>query len=337
MLDCAHMGVKEQQPSPEQLEKLAQILGDVFIQRWDLYARQLDDGRYVCIRQPLTQAHLEAHLRGDITLGTYVLDAKSNGRFMVLDADDEPDWRRLNGVASALRDMGAASYLERSRRGGHLWLFFDEPLPGPDIRQFGKGLLTHFNIDSVELFPKQGCLKTGPGSLVRLPFGVHRRSGQRYGFYDTKGRPLAPALSSQIMVLEDREMVPQPLFERFRNIGAPEPKRAEITSNRRLKQTSVGLPSERIKKAVPLRAFVAQYVELSASGTGCCPFHDDNSPSFSVNEEEGYWHCFACEKGGSVIDFYMALKNCDFQTAIRDLVAQTSVVGCGQDSRGTLR
>ncbi len=75
------MGVKEQQPNPEQIEELAQILGDIFVQRWDLYARQLDDGRYVCVREPLTQAHLEAHLRGDITLGTYVLDAESNGRF----------------------------------------------------------------------------------------------------------------------------------------------------------------------------------------------------------------------------------------------------------------
>jgi hypothetical protein len=331
------MGVKEQQPNPEQIEELAQILGDIFVQRWDLYARQLDDSRYVCIREPLTQAHLEAHLRGDITLGTYVLDAESNGRFMVLDADNDPDWRRLVGVSQALHSLDTVSYLEHSRRGGHLWLFFTEPRPGREIRAFGKGLLTHSNIDSVELFPKQDQLKSGPGSLVRLPFGVHQRSGQPYGFYDTKGRPLASALSRQIMALEDREMVPGPVFERFRNIAAPAPVQAVITSNRRLKQTSVGLPSERIKKAVPLQAFVAQYVELSASGTGCCPFHDDNSPSFSVNEEEGYWHCFACEKGGSVIDFYMALKNCDFQTAIRDLVAQTSVVGCGQDSRGTLR
>ena len=43
--------------------------------------RQLDNGRYVCVREPLTQAHLEAHLRGDITLGTYLLDAESKGRF----------------------------------------------------------------------------------------------------------------------------------------------------------------------------------------------------------------------------------------------------------------
>jgi hypothetical protein len=218
------------------------------------------------------------------------------------------------------------SYLEHSRRGGHLWLFFDEPLPGSEIRAFGRGLLTHFRIERVELFPKQDQLKSGPGSLVRLPFGVHRRSGQRYGFYDTNGRPLAPALSSQIMVLEDREMVPQPVFERFRNIAAPTPAQTEIMRNEQLHQTttenSIGLPSERIKKTLPLREFVSQYVELSATGTGCCPFHEDAHPSFSLNEEEGYWHCFACNKGGSIIDFWMTLNDCDFQTAVRDLAQQ---------------
>ena len=50
--------------------------------------------------------------------------------------------------------METESYLERSRRGGHLWLFFEKPLPGQEIRKFGQGLLKHFNIDSVELFPK---------------------------------------------------------------------------------------------------------------------------------------------------------------------------------------
>ena len=37
-----------------------------------------------------------------------------------------------------------------------------------------------------------------------------------------------------------------------------------------------------------------------------CPFHDDHHPSFNVNEEENYWYCFACETGGSIIDFWSA-------------------------------
>jgi hypothetical protein len=268
---------KEQQPNPEQLGNLARILDDVFIQRHDLYARQLDNGRYVCVHEPLTQAHLEAHLRGNITLGTYMLDAESHGRFLVLDADDDPNWRRLQAASTALEGMGTENYLERSRRGGHLWLFFDEALPGREIREFGQGLLSHFNIDSVELFPKQNRLKTGPGSLVRLPFGVHRRTGKRYGFYDTQRRPLAPALSWQIMVLEDREAVPIPVFQRFHGIGSRKLDRGRFDGVGRPRQTKIEkgnglLPSERIKAAVSVKDFVSQYVELSPSGTGICPF-----------------------------------------------------------------
>ncbi len=325
---------KEQQPNPEQLSNLARILDDVFIQRHDLYARQLDNGRYVCVREQLTQAHLEAHLRGDITLGTYMLDAESNGRFLVLDADDDPDWRRLQAVSKVLESKDTESYLERSRRGGHLWLFFEEALPGREIREFGQGLLTHFNIDSVELFPKQNQLKTGPGSLVRLPFGVHRRSGKRYGFYDTQGRPLAPALSWQIMVLEDRETVPMPVFERFRESVRESRSEGNLMVLNGRMQTRIEkgnglLPSERIKAAISVKEFVSQFVELSPSGTGICPFHDDHNPSFNVNDDEEYWFCFACDKGGSVIDFWMALKDCDFKTAIRELSGQIAHIRLG--------
>lgn len=326
MLDCAHMAGKEKQANPEQLQRLAKAVADVFIHRWDLYSKQTNDGRYVCVHKPLTQAHLETHLRGDITLGTYLLNAESNGRFLVLDADNEPDWRRLQAMSRALEDMDTQSYLERSRRGGHLWLFFKGLLRGREIREFGRGLLTHFNISSIELFPKQNELKTGPGSLVRLPFGVHRKSGKRYGFCNMQGQPLAAALSPQIMVLGDRETVPIAVFQHFRELGATKPETRSIGGVWRPEQTFVEassgqLPSERIKATISIKELVSQYVVLTASGTGCCPFHDDANPSFSVNEEEGYWHCFACDKGGSVIDFWMTLHNCDFRTAIHELSA----------------
>jgi DNA primase len=74
---------------------------------------------------------------------------------------------------------------------------------------------------------------------------------------------------------------------------------------------------------VTVLEFVSQYVKLkpTASGAiGLCPFHDDHQPSFGVNEEGNYWHCFAGCGGGSVIDFWMRGKECDFAMAIRELV-----------------
>jgi hypothetical protein len=54
--------------------------------------------------------------------------------------------------------------------------------------------------------------------------------------------------------------------------------------------------------------FVSQYVDLKPTARGAiglCPFHDDHHPSFGVNDEGNYWHCFAGCGGGSVIDFWM--------------------------------
>ena len=54
---------KETLQSKTELEPLALGLAETFIQRWDLYARQLKDGRYICVRQPLETIHLISHLK----------------------------------------------------------------------------------------------------------------------------------------------------------------------------------------------------------------------------------------------------------------------------------
>ena len=65
--------------------------------------------------------------------------------------------------------------------------------------------------------------------------------------------------------------------------------------------------------------FLRRYVELSPQGRTVCPFHDDTVASLSVNEEENYWYCFGCEKGGSIIDFWMNWRGCDFHSAVAEL------------------
>jgi hypothetical protein len=88
---------------------------------------------------------------------------------------------------------------------------------------------------------------------------------------------LAPALSWQIMVLEDRETVPMPAIERFREVGSSQPKRREFDRVGRPRSVSTEfgnslLPSKRIKAAISVKELVSQFVELSPSGTGICPF-----------------------------------------------------------------
>lgn len=67
---------------------------------------------------------------------------------------------------------------------------------------------------------------------------------------------------------------------------------------------------------------VGRYVHLEKKGKnywGCCPFHNEKTPSFSVNEEEGFFHCFGCKEGGDVISFVQKIESCDFMDAIKIL------------------
>jgi hypothetical protein len=201
---------RERLPVPDtELSRPALVLAQRFVQRWDLHARQIDDGSYVCVHEPLNVGHLFAHLRGEITLGAYLLDQESRARFLVLDADDVQAWEGLGHLGRNLAEEDVPAYLEASRRGGHLWLFLAEAVTGREARAFGKGLLAAHQVEGAELYPKQDQLADGPGSLIRMPFGVHRLTGRRYGFYTVDGVPLAPSIREQIYALKTAEIVPE--------------------------------------------------------------------------------------------------------------------------------
>jgi hypothetical protein len=298
-----------------ELYPLARDLARVFVMRSDIYPRQMDDGSYVCIRKPLKEWHLASHLEGRITLGSYALNVDSQARFIVFDADDKHEFTKLVVMAKRLAREGVPSYLETSRRGGHLWLFFSQTIPGSQARGFGTGLGIVYGLGDMELFPKQTQLKSGPGSLVRLPFGVHQKTGQRYGFITPDGLPLAETLNDQIHLLSAPKTVPIGAIAYYRNTASKQPQKAEIKPA----EAPSGTLSERIKASVTVMDFVGQYVELSSNGRGLCPFHDDQRSSFSVNVEQNYWSCFAGCGGGSIIDFWMKWRKCEFKIAVREL------------------
>ncbi|MCB9112219.1 MAG: hypothetical protein H6634_13330 [Anaerolineales bacterium] len=305
---------KEFAQSPE-LYAYAGILAKTFIQRKDLYARQLEDGRYCCIRKPLEEKHLIAHLNGDLTLGTYVLGEDNKARFAVIDADDDLQLARLAEISMSLEKAGIPSYLEASRRGGHMWIFFDRSIPGQVARAFGKQILASSGLGKIELFPKQDKLGEGPGSLIRLPFGIHQKDGQRYGFVTPGGKPIAKTFADQIYLLSNPRTVDKAALDEFiSQYKAIVPKPALVKSE------AVGETlSLQIKRSVTVLDFVGQYVELSPAGRGLCPFHDDHHQSFSVNAEKNYWHCFAGCGGGSIIDFWMKWQDTDFRQAVKEL------------------
>ena len=67
---------------------------------------------------------------------------------------------------------------------------------------------------------------------------------------------------------------------------------------------------------------VGEYVQLKKQGRnyfGLCPFHSENTPSFSVNQEKQIFHCFGCGKGGNVITFMMEVEGFNFYQALQHL------------------
>lgn len=69
------------------------------------------------------------------------------------------------------------------------------------------------------------------------------------------------------------------------------------------------LPSEIIGKRVALKSHGAQH-------KGLCPFHSEKTPSFTVNDDKGFYHCFGCEAHGSVFDFLMNTEGLLFREAV---------------------
>jgi len=57
---------------------------------------------------------------------------------------------------------------------------------------------------------------------------------------------------------------------------------------------------------------------------GKCPFHQEKTPSFAIYPITNSFYCFACEEGGDVINFYMKINKCNFQTA-REALAIWSI------------
>ena len=73
---------------------------------------------------------------------------------------------------------------------------------------------------------------------------------------------------------------------------------------------------------------VGSYVSLTPKGGsywGCCPFHNEKTPSFHVLQDKQFYHCFGCKKGGGVINFIMEIENLSYPDAIRFLAKRVNM------------
>ncbi len=85
---------------------------------------------------------------------------------------------------------------------------------------------------------------------------------------------------------------------------------------------------EKLKLAVSIVEVVGEHVVLRKSGsnfTGLCPFHSERSPSFSVSDQKGLYHCYGCKAGGDLVKFVMEIHGLSFIEAVEELAGRGKI------------
>ncbi|MDP7422111.1 MAG: DNA primase [bacterium] len=85
---------------------------------------------------------------------------------------------------------------------------------------------------------------------------------------------------------------------------------------------------QEIRERIDIVELISEYLSLKRSGTrflALCPFHDEKTPSFSINQDLKIFKCFGCGKGGDVFTFLMSMENLSFPETIRRLAERANV------------
>jgi hypothetical protein len=168
----------------------------------------------------LTERDIERHLAGEITLGIYAINPKTQRvKWMAIDADYKSALEDLLKLQYQLAQDGVHAALEQSRRGGHLWILFEHPVLAKSARRYIRHLATRLSVqvkgsglaEGIEIFPKQDALDNGQfGNAIRAPLGVHRAANRRYWFYGA-----AYELGAQMAYIRSLRRVTESEIERL--------------------------------------------------------------------------------------------------------------------------
>lgn len=195
----------------------------VFSGREGVYARQwlspTGESGYTPVNEPLNLKVAENHILGNFTAGAYPVRLDNTVNFIAFDFDvakfalnkaitSERLWgglmRRVLNLAKKLVDICASgditAYLEDSGfKGYHVWIFLEAPVPAGVAKKCADLMLAQLapmpQDITVEVFPKQTTVRSGGlGNLIKLPLGIHKRTGKRSVFISADSEPYADQL-----------------------------------------------------------------------------------------------------------------------------------------------
>ena len=93
----------------------------------------------------------------------------------------------------------------------------------------------------------------------------------------------------------------------------------------------------RVRQAIDIVQLISDYTPLRKAGahyTGCCPFHQERTPSFYVYPDDGHYHCFGCQVHGDAFDFVKEKERLEFTEAIEWLAKRAGIVLVRQQDDG---
>src|SRR5690606_2439716 len=85
---------------------------------------------------------------------------------------------------------------------------------------------------------------------------------------------------------------------------------------------------DELRNRLSIAEVIQKRVRLQRRGrefTGLCPFHNEKTPSFTVSEEKGFFHCFGCGAHGDVVGFVMRAEGLSFPEAVERLADQAGL------------
>ncbi len=85
---------------------------------------------------------------------------------------------------------------------------------------------------------------------------------------------------------------------------------------------------DELRSRITLSGVISRTTKLQRAGRefkACCPFHNEKTPSFTVNDEKGFYHCFGCGAHGDVIRWMTDQRGLSFMDAVKELAAQAGM------------
>jgi TOTE conflict system, Archaeo-Eukaryotic Primase domain len=169
----------------------------------------------------LTRDTIREHLSGQITIGIYALNPRTQrSKWVAIDADYDNALDDLLKLQWELQNDGVEAALEKSRRGAHLWIFCDKALLARHCRIYIYNLARRLKVpvkgsaglaEGIEVFPRQDELAPEEfGNAIRGPLGVHRGAGKRYWFYGADYK-----IEAQLTYLERLKKITESEMLRF--------------------------------------------------------------------------------------------------------------------------